>query len=61
MAEDIEFLFSGNWGDGSEGRELALQTRVLKFRPIAPAGKDTFDSGHMPMIPEMVETVAGTR
>lgn len=53
MAEDIEFLFSGNWRACPEGRELALQTRVLKFRSVAHVGKNTFDSGHMPMIPEL--------
>lgn len=53
MAEGVEFLFSGDWSDGSEGGELAMQTRVLKFRSIPHIGKNTFDSGHMPIIPEL--------
>lgn len=38
MATDVEFLFSGDWGDGSEGKELAMQMRVLEFWSIAHVG-----------------------
>lgn len=30
-----------------------MQTRVLKFRSIPHVEKNTFDSGHMPIIPEL--------
>lgn len=30
-----------------------MKTRVLKFRSITHVGKNSFDSGHMPIIPEL--------